>query len=72
MQQVTHRSVRPVRHQFMSLCNRVDLYYVASPGVALCCSARLILFTLAEDRPDNPGILVRQGYRGDVLVASAH
>lgn len=35
-------------------------------------SARLIPFTLAEDRPDDPGILVRQGYRGDILVASAH
>jgi len=32
MLQASHMPVRPVRHQFMSLCNRVDLFYGVAPG----------------------------------------
>ena len=38
---------------------------LGSSGLRL---SRLIVFPLAEDRPDDPGILVRQGYRGDIGI----
>ena len=64
--------VRPVRHQLNSLCNRggallrhqwrqIDL----TPSW-LCPPIR---FPACQHRPNDPGILVRQRHRGDVLVA---
>ena len=49
------------------------LYWVARCcclTTACCASAGLIALALAEDRPNYPGIFVRQGNRGDVRVAS--
>ena len=71
--QVLRVPVRPVRHQ-LNHCAivgersfSINILSMSTPSVSLL--SRPISFPAGQHRPNNPGILVRQRHRGDVLVA---
>ena len=71
--QVLRVPVRPVRHQLNHCAIVVERSFLTNPIFISTPSASLlsrsISFSAGQHRPNDPGILVRQRHRGDVLVA---
>ena len=71
--QVLRVPVRPVRHQLNHCAIVVEHSFsintlsMSTPSASLL--SRPISFPAGQHRPNDPGILVRQRHRGDVLVA---